>query len=136
MSVEVTTSVQDIYIGLDDINDEEVVELLKDNDINEISVDINDIDIDVNLDDFCEDDIIEHLDGLGYDVINRSSQTNFYTLNTDFDTSMYHIGRIKELLQRHCYDNRFLRLMLEEITMMPMGSDVDAVLAKLKEMCS
>lgn len=90
----------------------------------------------VDLDDFDEDDLIEYLENQGYEVIEKDNHTHSYVCNNGYDVDMDHIEQIKDLLQRHVYDSRFIRLMLEEITMMPMGSDVDAVLAKLKEMCN
>lgn len=133
-SISVTTSVRGLLLSLDDIKDKDVKALLEEYDIDEIMVDVEDIDVDVDLDDFDEDDIIEHLEDQGYDVIAKDSHTHAWTGTSSFDTSMDHIEQIKDLLHLHCYDSAFLRLMLEEITMMPMGSSVDSVLAKLKEM--
>lgn len=92
-------------------------------------------DVDVELEDFDEDDIVEHLKGLGYEVTRCGSIQMEQVLNTSFDAQMAHIKQIKDLLQRHCYDSSFIRLLLEEITRMPMGSKVDDVLAALKKMC-
>lgn len=93
-------------------------------------------DVEVQLDDFDEDDIIEYLEDQGYYVTKCVSKTSEVVLITpSYDNQMNSIEHIKDILQKHCYDSSFMRLLLEEITMMPMGSDVDAVLTKLKEMC-
>ena len=132
--MEATKSVSGIYLSLDDIKDDEVKTLLKENGIEDFEVDVDDIEVNVDLDDFDEDDIIEHLEHNGYDVVEHESKTHNWVLPSSYDTSMDHIEQIKELLQLHCYDSRFIRLMLEEIAMMPMGVDTDALLARLREM--
>lgn len=131
----ISKSFSDIDLCLDDIKDEEVVELLKEHDIDEISVNIEDVDVDVELGDFDEDDLIEYLEDKGYEVFDSDSRTHADVLPSSFDVAMDHIESIKDLLQRHCYDSSFIRLLLEEITRMPMGSKVDDVLAALKKMC-
>lgn len=133
--MEITTSVQNILLSLDDIKDEDVRAILEEEGIDSIMVDVDDIDVNVDLDDFDEDDLIEHLENQGYEVFEKDNHTHSYVYNNGYDGDMDHIEQIKDLLQRHVYDSRFIRLMLEEITLMPMGSDVDAVLAKLKTMC-
>lgn len=134
--MNITKSVSDIFLSIDDIKDKEVKSLLEENDIDEIMVDIDDIDVDVDLDDFDEDDLIEHLENNGYEVIERESRNHPYVMPSSYSVSMDHIEQIKDILQLHCYDSRFIRLMLEEIAQMPMGCDIDSLMGKVRSMCS
>lgn len=95
--------------------------------------------IDVDLDDFDEDDIIEYLEDLGYEVISKQSkpkQNTFYTYpSSGIEGMEASIDTVKDILQRRSYDPQFFRIMLTEITDMPLGSSMDKVCEKLQSMC-
>lgn len=133
--MEIDKCISGVFISLDDIKDKKVKALLKKNGIEDFMVDIDDVTVDVDLADFDLDDLIDHVEGQGYEVIDKTEGDDNDSFVDSYERSLYHIDLIKQVLQKHQYDSGFIRLMLEEITGSPMGCPIKQLVRRVGEMC-